>query len=62
MPNFTPDYLSDSSKKWSLNRGISDKSHAAKRPKKQTVRDILAFSKALEVHRSTKRPVELILN
>lgn len=62
MPNFTPDYLYDSNKQRSVSRGISSGIGSAIRPNDQTVKNLLAFSRALEVHGSKEKGVEVVLN
>lgn len=62
MPNFTPDFLSDSSKQHSRHRVSSYGKYEMKSPKKSTINSLISFSRALEVHHAKQDHVELILN
>jgi len=62
MPNFTSDYLFDSNKEKSNRRFASHRGEEVRRPKRQTIANLIAFSKALEVKKGKSGYAEMVLN
>lgn len=62
MPNFTPDFLFDSNKQKAGRRFSSHRGEEVRSPKKQTIADLIAFSKALEVKNGRSGSYEMVLN
>jgi hypothetical protein len=62
MPNFTSDYLFDSNKEKASRRFSSHRGEEVIGPKRQTIANVIAFSKALEVKNGKGGPIEMLLN
>jgi hypothetical protein len=62
MPNFTSDFLFDSNKQKASRRFSSHRGEEVRSPKKQTIANLIAFSKALEVKNGRSGSVEMVLN
>jgi len=62
MPNFTSDFLFDSNKEKASRRFLTHRGEEVKSPNKQTVKNLLAFSRALEVKSGKSGAIEMVLN
>jgi len=62
MANFTPDFLFDSNKEKANRRFSSNSGEKVRSPKKQTIANLIAFSKALEVKNGRSGAYEIVLN
>jgi hypothetical protein len=62
MPNFTPDFLFDSNKEKASRRFFTHRGEEVKCPKHQTIKNIIAFSHALEVKNGKSGSLEMVLN
>jgi len=62
MPNFTSDYLFDSNKEKASRRFSSHRGEEVTSPKRQTIENLIAFSKALEVKSGKGGSIEMVLN
>ena len=62
MPNFTSDYLFDSNKEKANRRFSSHRCEEVTSPKRQTIANLIAFSKALEVKSGKGGSIEMVLN
>ncbi|HKL40512.1 MAG TPA: hypothetical protein VJ894_07530 [Cryomorphaceae bacterium] len=62
MAHSTPDFLFDSNKEKASRRFSSHRGEEVRSPKKQTIANVIAFSKALEVKYGRSGSVEMVLN
>lgn len=62
MPNFTPDFLFNSNMEKASRPFSSHRGEEVRSPKKQTISNLIAYSKAFEVQNGKNGAFELVLN
>ena len=62
MPNFTSDFLFNSKNQKASRRFLTHRGEEVKSPKNRTIKNIMAFSHALEVKNGKSGSIEMVLN